>query len=187
MEFKVYTAWHTMSREVAAQAADILTASFPREERRELEEIERLGNEGRVCFLTAEHLGEVQGVVLVWVLEELVFLENFAVLACLRGNGLGSKILDYVWQHWNKLIVLEVEPPLGPLERRRIGFYERNGFHLSGYPYLMPNLRGQGPALPLLLMTRPRPLEWQEAGAIVNRLYNTVYCGKIRPEPAETP
>ena len=91
-------------------------------------------------------------------------------------------MLEYVWEHWKKPMLLEVEPPEGDMQRRRIGFYERNGFCLHAYPYQMPCLHGDGPALPLLLMSRPAPLTDQEARQAAERLYREVYAGKRRPE-----
>ena len=46
----------------------------------------------------------------------------------------------------------------------------------------MPCLHGDGPALPLLLMSRPAPLTDQEARQAAERLYREVYAGKRRPE-----
>lgn len=79
-------------------------------------------------------------------------------------------------------MLLEVEPPEGEMQRRRIGFYERNGFCLNHYPYQMPCLHGDGPSLPLLLMSRPAPLTDREARQAAERLYQEVYAGKRRPE-----
>lgn len=188
MKFNVYKSWHTMPKGVSKQAEHILTEAFPPEECRSLQEIRDLADQGRVQILTAEESDRVLGVVLVWVQDDLVFLENFAVASEMRGRGLGTQILECVWEYWKRTIILEVELPAGEMERRRIQFYERNGFHLSRYPYRMPNLHGNAEPLPLLLMSRPNPLQWQEAREITIRLYDTVYRDKIRPElqePAE--
>ena len=133
-------------------------------------------------LLTLEEGAQVQGLLMLWNLEGMVFLENFAVSPSLRGQGMGAKMLEYVWDRWNKPMLLEVEPPEGQMQRRRIGFYERNGFYLNHYPYQMPCLHGDGPRLPLLLMSRPDPLTDQEARQVAERLYQEVYAGKRRPE-----
>lgn len=44
---------------------------------------------------------------------------------------------EYIRQS-GKPVLLEVEPPLGEMEQRRIGFYERLGFHLNPYAYVQP-------------------------------------------------
>ena len=82
-------------------------------------------------LLTLEEGAQVQGLLMLWNLEGMVFLENFAVSPSLRGQGMGAKMLEYVWDRWNKPMLLEVEPPEGQMQRRRIGFYEHNGFKMD--------------------------------------------------------
>lgn len=183
MEFRIDQHRDTLPSDLTTQVDTLLEVSFPPEERRDFEEFHRLLGSTQMELLTAVEEGQVQGVLIVWNLENLVFLENFAVSPTLRGHGLGSRMLDYVWEHWKKPMLLEVEPPEGTLERRRIGFYHRNGFYLnSTYPYRMPCLHGDGPSVPLLLMSRPQALTDTEAKEAARQLYRTVYTGKNCPE-----
>lgn len=182
MEFRVYRQWQELSPAVGAGVEALLEEAFPAEERRDMEEVRQLLGKTSLELLTLEEEDRVQGLLMLWNLEGLMFLENFAVDACLRGRGIGARMLEYVWEHWKKPMLLEVEPPEGDMQRRRIGFYERSGFCLNAYPYQMPCLHGDGPALPLLLMSRPAPLTDQEARQAAERLYREVYAGKRRPE-----
>ncbi|MNY54601.1 hypothetical protein D3C86_1904940 [compost metagenome] len=72
-------------------------------------------------------------------------------------------------------MLLEVEPPAGELEQRRIGFYERLGFHLNPYDYVQPPLRTGQPDLPLRIMTYPRPIRKSEFQLYREILYTEVY------------
>ena len=150
MEFRVYRQWQELSPAVGAGVEALLEEAFPAEERRDMEEVRQLLGKTSLELLTLEEEDRVQGLLMLWNLEGLMFLENFAVDAGLRGRGIGARMLEYVWEHWKKPMLLEVEPPEGDMQRRRIGFYERNGFCLNAYPYQMPCLHGDGPALPLL-------------------------------------
>lgn len=181
-KFEIYRRWRDLPEPIAVGVETLLQEAFPPEERRELEELHRLLDRTPLELLTAEESGQTCGFIMVWNLEEMVFLENFAVDPELRGKGLGSRMLDFVAEHWSKPVLLEVELPEGETERRRIGFYERNGFCLSQYPYRMPCLHGDGPPVPLLLMSRPVPLTDNQARAAAECLYDYVYAGKRRPD-----
>ena len=182
MEFHIYHRWEELSLDAQADVQRILTVSFPPEERRSMEEVRRVLCGDLLEMLTLEESGRILGLLQVWNLEELVFLEHFAMHPDYRGRGLGAKMLQAVWDNWQKPMILEVEPPKNEIQRRRIGFYQRNGFHLSEYPYLMPCLQGDGPALPLLLMSGPNPMTDEEAHRTALRLYETAYRDKKRPE-----
>ncbi len=182
MEFKVYLAWNEIPWGIASQVDEILVEAFPEEERRELEEVHALLGTSELELLVPEENGQAHGMLMIWNLPNRVFLENFAVRKDSRGCGLGREMLSFVRRYWKKPVILEVEPPTGEVEKHRIAFYERNGFHLSYFPYLMPNLRGAGEPLPLLLMSCPEKMEDEEARKAAEELYKTAYRNKVRPD-----
>lgn len=73
------------------------------------------------------------------VTEETVYIMFLAVNERLRGRGYGSAILAHIKQaHPGKAIILNVEPLDDQAENaeqrvKRMRFYERNGFHDTGY------------------------------------------------------
>ncbi|MNP71582.1 hypothetical protein D3C76_1679860 [compost metagenome] len=81
---------------------------------------------------------------------------------------------EYIRQS-GKPVLLEVEPPLGEMEQRRIGFYERLGFHLNPYAYVQPPLREENADLPLQIMTYPNPVDVEEFNLYREILYTEVY------------
>lgn len=181
MTFAVYSDWGRIPPTLARQTDALLAQAFPEEERREPEELHALLNGSYLELLLLCREQRLLGMIMVWNLPGAVFLENFAVERESRGHGLGASMLSFVKEHWGKPVLLEVEPPEGELQRRRIGFYERNGFCLSDYPYLMPNLRGLDDPLPLLLMSCPGPMSHAQARAAAELLYTTAYRDKVRP------
>lgn len=119
--------------------------------------------------------GGVSGFLAAWEFTELRFVEHIAVNPDTRGGGTGKKLMsDYIAAS-DKPVLLEVEPPDGELERRRIGFYERLGFHLNPYDYVQPPLRTGQPDLPLRIMTYPRPISSEEFRRFRELLYTEIY------------
>lgn len=110
-----------------------------------------------------------------WEFPLFRFVEHIAVDQNIRGGGIGKKLMeDYIKQS-DKPVLLEVEPPSGVLEQRRVAFYKRLGFHLHSYPYVQPPLREGQADLPLLIMTYPRLLQKQEFQLFREILYTEVY------------
>lgn len=110
--------------------------------------------------------------------ENVVFLEHFAVDQELRGNGVGSGLMRYFKEIASPaLIVLEVEPPKGEPERRRIGFYQRMGFVLNQGEYFQPDFNGTDFQLPLKLMST-KPIDGEEFQQIKALIHKRVYKRK---------
>lgn len=181
MDFVTYSAWSSIPESLQQGVDNLLLEAFPPDQRRSPAELHHLIESGQPTLVAAVDARGILGFVTVWDLDTTVFLEHFAVRSALRGHGLGSQILTFVREHWQKPVLLEVEPPDGPLEQRRIRFYQRNGYHLSTFPYRMPCLQGDGAPVPLRLMSCPQPLTDDDARKLTLRLYDEVYAGKPRP------
>ena len=118
-----------------------LTADFPHSELKPLRAMLRLTDMGQYEPLLVTDEGRSVGYALAWLPEsrEGALLEYFGVLRGLRSGGLGSKILTLLSERYGQLFG-EAEAP-GPeaspeengLRRRRIAFYERNGFRVLDY------------------------------------------------------
>ncbi len=107
--------------------------------------------------------------------ENVVFLEHFAVDQELRGNGVGSRLMRYFKEIVSPaLIVLEVEPPEGEAERRRIGFYQRMGFVMNQGEYFQPDFNGTDFRLPLKLMSTA-PIDGEEFQQIKVLIHKRAY------------
>lgn len=182
MKFVVYRDMRSIPGPIAEGLWEILEQSFPLEERRCRAEMQALLDSAELELVTAQEDDRLQGFLMLWNLEEFIFIENFAVAESTRGRGLGSQMLSYVTEHWDKPQILEVEPPDTEICRRRIAFYQRNKFFLNQFPYRMPCLHGNGPAVPLLLMSKPEALTGEQAEQVKADLYRVVYAGKPVPE-----
>ena len=118
-----------------------LTADFPKSELKPLTAMLRLMDMKRYEPLLVLDGDRPVGYALAWLPEnrEGALLEYFGVLRGLRNAGLGTSILELLVERYGQIFG-EAEAP-GPdaspeendLRRRRIGFYERNGFRVLDY------------------------------------------------------
>ena len=158
---------------------DLMERSFPKEEYRPYTGQKALLSDPAYAIYTAREGGSILGFAAVWELEDILFLEHLAVVPEHRNSGIGSQLLDYLAGS-AKRVCLEVEPPETELTRRRVGFYERNGFSFNGYPYEQPFLgQGTGP-IPLRIMTTGGRITPAEFVRIRELLYSRVYGKKTR-------
>lgn len=154
----------------------LMANSFPESELRTYEEQKKLLNHPRYQLsLKKDEEGSIAGVMAVWSITGFRFVEHLAVDPKQRNGGIGRKLLSDFLLAEPTPVVLEVEPPTGELEGRRIAFYERLGFHLNDYAYAQPPLRPGQPLLPLMLMSYPSPLTEQQFQLCRDTLYREVY------------
>ena len=148
----------------------IMQASFSDDEYRPYDEQLALFEEPeyRIYYMPA-------GFLAVWEFESFTYIEHFAVDPALRNSGTGSAMLQELVKQYQKPICLEVELPEDELTRRRIGFYERNGFVFNEYPYIQPPIsKGKSP-VPLRIMTYGSAITQDTFEEMKRVLYQRVY------------
>lgn len=153
----------------------IMQASFSDDEYRPYDEQLALFEEPeyRIYYMPA-------GFLAVWEFESFIYIEHFAVDPALRNSGTGSAMLQELVKQYQKPICLEVELPEDELTRRRIGFYERNGFVFNEYPYIQPPIsKGKSP-VPLRIMTYKSEITREEFQKMKEILYRRVYKCEAR-------
>ena len=153
----------------------IMQASFSDDEYRPYDEQLALFEEPeyRIYYMPA-------GFLAVWEFESFIYIEHFAVDPALRNSGTGSAMLQELVKQYQKPICLEVELPKDELTRRRIGFYERNGFVFNEYPYIQPPIsKGKSP-VPLRIMTYRSEITREEFQKMKEILYRRVYKCEAR-------
>ena len=117
-----------------------MTVDFPKSELKPLAAMLRLMDMGCYEPLLVTENGKPVGYALVWLPEDRsgALLEYFGVLRGLRSAGLGTKILGLLAERYGQIFG-EAEAPCSDdpaenaLRRRRIAFYERNGFRVLDY------------------------------------------------------
>ena len=117
------------------RAFSLYESAFPREERRDLQEQQRAirDEDYHVDFIMD---GETfLGVMLYWETADFIYLEHFTTLPEVRNRGVGSAALQLLKEK-GKIVLLEIEPPVDELTRRRYAFYCRNGFQMTPHHHI---------------------------------------------------
>jgi len=156
---------------------DLMKASFQEEETRSYENgIKQMQNINYRILTVRNKDDDIIGFIADWDLGSFIFLEHFAVDAKYRGLGIGSAMLEAYLEQVNKTVVLEVEDYDTEIEKRRIGFYQRMGFHLSEFGYFQPILRGDtDKEIPLRIMSFPEKLTKKGFAEFKNEVFSKIY------------
>ena len=156
----------------------IMQNSFPIDEYRPLEEQKALLNREDYLLYVYKNSADIQAFFAVWDLGYFAFIEHFAVKEEYRSAGIGTKLLQNLLIQLAKPVILEVELPETLLAKKRIAFYEKNGFLVNNYAYMQPAIAKGRKEIPLILMSYPGALNTVEYIAVKNSLYAQVY-GKV--------
>lgn len=137
----------------------LYTTSFPENERREYRDVEHLANfvkmKGGKFHAFAAKDGDIFLAFLsYWTFEGYVYIEHFAVDPLVRGKRIGSDMLAHLFKEVSPNVLLEVEKPDTPEAKKRIMFYEKNGFRIrEEFNYVQPPYSPGKEPVPMLLMT----------------------------------
>lgn len=154
----------------------LLTEAFPSDEYRDLGQMrEYTDSNDRFSVYLIIDSDEYAGFITIWNFEGFIYVEHFAILPSMRNRQLGSRVLAYVDAMVNKSVVLEVEEPEDDLTRRRIGFYQRNGFELLPEEYRQPAYRADSASLPMRIMVKEKSAKNLSMNSIKAALYKHVY------------
>lgn len=158
-----------------AEFWELYESAFPADERRDMQA--QRGLFGRPGYRLAAFApgGAFAGFISSWDLGQFVFIEHFAVKGELRGKGTGTAMLTEFLAACGKPVVIEVEPPGTPMQKRRIAFYSKLSFMLNPFDYVQPPYGPAKKAVRLLLMSYPRALSGEEFTLVRSRLHTVVY------------
>lgn len=154
--------------------------AFPADERRPWQSTEELivfadtHPEMKIRLITVD--GKFAGLMIFWELDDsLRYIEHLATLPELRGQGLGKQLMDSLKDE-GASILLEVEPPVDELTRRRVNFYRRLGLELhEALPYLQPPYAEGLEPVALGLMTTPEVTDTILSDIYIPLLWKFVY------------
>lgn len=149
--------------------------SFPMEEKRNLAQqlalFEQKDYQVRLYFDKDQFVGFIT----TWNFKNLTYIEHFAIQPDLRGKNYGSYILNETIQLTSQKIVLEVELPTDEITKKRIRFYENQGFHLNRVQYIQPAYQPQTHPIPLYTMSYPTCSDQRETDAFVLTYHPIIY------------
>jgi RimJ/RimL family protein N-acetyltransferase len=127
--------------------------SFPANERREFNELEKQLEKSDNQIFQVRLKQITIGFISLWNFDDFVFVEHIAISSSQRGKGYGKMVVQAVMDTTSKPIVLEVEPPVDEDSIRRVRFYSSLGFSILPQVYMQPSYDGVKPSVELKLMT----------------------------------
>lgn len=156
---------------------NLMQTAFPLEERRN-NYLQREFTDNHplfICNLISNQENPV-GLITYWDLDTFYYIEHFAIDSQIRNMGYGKRTLSLLKGFLHKPIVLEVEVPNDELTRKRISFYQSQGFHLhDSFPYLQPPYREEDNWLPLKLMSYGKEYTIEELEKCKDKIHQNVY------------
>ncbi len=131
---------------------EIMSEAFPPEEYRPKERQRALFDDERYTVYILREDKSIKGFLALWRLPSFYFAEHFAISSAERSRGLGSLFLSKVLPMLELPLVLEAENVNDDISKRRMAFYQRNGFTLTDICYNQPNFHKSDKVIPLRLM-----------------------------------
>ncbi|QQD84319.1 MULTISPECIES: GNAT family N-acetyltransferase [unclassified Jeotgalicoccus] len=153
----------------------LMAESFPESERRTYQGQKDLLKLNNYNILVLKENDDILAFYAVWENEKYRFIEHLAVNPNYRSRGLGSKTLQAFHDLDNKPVILEVEAPDDETKKRRVQFYEKNGYYLTDFKYMQPKINKDLDTVELVQMTYPRELSTAELTEAKAWLDRTVY------------
>jgi len=156
-------------------AWNLYNESFPCNERRSIVAQKEILKNPIYQFNLIYHNNTFVGFVLWWQFSKLLYIEHFAITPNLRGQGYGSLILSQFIKNRSNTIILEVEPPLSNISKKRIHFYATLDFKLSKEDYMQPALNKNTQAIQLMLMSYPQILTKNQIKYFIKHCHPLIY------------
>lgn len=154
----------------------LMKEAFPPEEYRSFDELENYSEQREEFYNTIIFDdNEKVGFLTFWDLGDFYYFEHLAISPTLRNHGHGHHLLKHLKENFTKPLVLEVEIPDNEMAKRRVKFYERNGFKLWENDYLQPPYRPTDAPLPMKLMVYGDLEAHLHFETIKDKMYKIVY------------
>ncbi len=168
MEFERIT---TPEHPLYSEAIALYKISFPPHEQRESASQEEILADPAYHFTAVCDGGRFIGDVLYWDIGGALYIEHLCVAPAERSRRYGQRILEALQ---DKPLILEIDPPVDDISRRRRGFYERCGFVENPYPHVHPPYHKGNTGHELVVMSYPKALTPDEYEAFREALENMV-------------
>jgi GNAT superfamily N-acetyltransferase len=105
---------------------------------------------------------------------KFVYVEHIATLESMRGRKIASALFKYFMEHWDFFIV-EVN-----LESTIVPTYERMGFVVNPYDYVVPPYGGNPNSERYLLMSYPTMLSREQFDEMTSTLFKDAYLREVK-------
>jgi ribosomal protein S18 acetylase RimI-like enzyme len=131
---------------------DILETSFERNLRRDSLKQTDFYKSGKFDIITHYENDKPVGFLTYWETEDFVYCEHFAVAPEFRCRGIGKKLFGR-FMAFDKLKILEAEPPNNEINIKRIKYYRDFGMKVNEYEYFQPPYHDDEQPVKLVIMS----------------------------------
>lgn len=146
--------------------------TFPECERRSEVQFQDLFSKENVKVYSVLDDLKTVGYIIIWELSDGVFVEHFEIFSEFRSMKYGTEIISKLFRDYSN-IILEAEPEnLNEDSKRRIAFYQKNGFAVIDANYMQPSYGDGKQSLNLWLLCNWKP---ENVLRIKEEIYDTVY------------
>ncbi len=123
------------------EAWQLYTQSFPLSEQRTLDHQNTAFKSDHYHFDLYYEGKQLLGIIGYWVFPDYLYIEHYAINTALRGQGLGSRILNDLQKNADRPIILEIDEVIDEISTRRLRFYQHLGFVMNPYYHPLPQYR----------------------------------------------
>ncbi|MEG0024327.1 MAG: GNAT family N-acetyltransferase [Akkermansia sp.] len=143
------------------EANDIYTRSFPLHEQRSIQDLpDALAHPDFRYEIVLTDTRQMAAILCYWETHTFVYIEHFAVNSQMRGLGIGQFLLDDLKHKVSVPVILEIDPPIDDISKRRLEFYRRSHFITNEqFDYIHPPYTSDGVPFPLLVLSYPTELD----------------------------
>ena len=154
------------------RAMGLYAASFPAHEQRATASQQEIMANPQYRFQLIYDEQVFVGLLLCWETQDFIYVEHFCIDPSLRGKGYGTKALELLADK-GKVIILEIDPTVDEISRRRLRFYELAGYCVNTFTHVHPPYHAgvQGHRLVVLSYGRTlEPVEYEGFSRYLNEV-----------------
>ena len=155
------------------RALELYQISFPFHEQREAFSLEKILSDNEYHFSLIYNKNTFVGLVLYWESEDFIYIEHLCILPEMRNKQYGRKVLSLLGGK-QKTLILEIDPPVDNISKRRKGFYKRCGFIENSFQHIHPPYHKQNHGHNLVIMTYPKQISYNEYSTFNRYLKNKI-------------
>lgn len=149
--------------------------SFPEWERRRISSHSRASEDNDFHTFISVDNGNLQGLIFYWEYDSAIYVEHLAVNPLMRGKSIGSQILkELIEENPGCTVILEIDPPVDDISKRRLSFYERIGFVANDFDYVHPSYSSNRKPHELTILSYPNALSVEEFERFKDNMANRV-------------
>lgn len=162
-----------LSHTMYDMALKLYQISFPHHEQREKGSQEKILSDSEYHFCLIYDKAVFVGLILYWESTDFIYVEHFCILPEMRNKQYGQKALTLLMEQ-NKILLLEIDPPVDDISKHRKKFYERCGFVQNSFSHIHPPYHKENGGHSLLIMSCPKQISQSMFDAFNQYLKNKV-------------